>query len=55
MPYGRHKQKLTVTVDIEVINAIEDIKAKMRHPNRSVATNELLWKGLEAKGIKLEA
>jgi hypothetical protein len=55
MPYSRNKQKLTVTIDIDVINAIEDIKANMKYPNRSAATNELLLKGLEAQGIKLEA
>lgn len=55
MPYSRNKQKLTVTIDNSVIDAIEKIKATMRYPNRSAATNELLLKGLEAQGIKLEA
>jgi metal-responsive CopG/Arc/MetJ family transcriptional regulator len=55
MPYSRNKQKLTVTIDNDVIDAIEKIKATMKYPNRSAATNELLLKGLSANGITLES
>jgi len=55
MPYSRNKKKLTVTIDNGVIDAIEKIKATMKYPNRSAATNKLLLKGLEAQGIQLAA
>jgi len=51
----RTKNKLSVTVDITIINAIEQIKANNKYSNKSAIANDLLLQGLEGKGIKLEA
>ena len=49
------KEKLTVSIDISLINAIEDLKNKTRYANRSNVTNDLLRDGLAARGIILGA
>jgi hypothetical protein len=49
------KERYTISADIKVINAIEELKNNTKYANRSVLANELLIIGLEAKGIKLEA
>jgi metal-responsive CopG/Arc/MetJ family transcriptional regulator len=49
----RTKERFSVTVDITVINKIEELKNNTKYANRSSISNELLLLGLEAKGIKL--
>ena len=51
----RTKNKLSVTVGITIINAIEQIKANNKYANKSAIANDFLLQGLEARGIQLEA
>jgi hypothetical protein len=55
MTNQRTKENLSITADIKVINAIEELKNNTKYANRSSIANELLIIGLEAKGIKIEA
>jgi hypothetical protein len=49
----RTKERFSITADIKVIDAIEELKNNTKYANRSSISNELLIIGLEAKGIKL--
>jgi hypothetical protein len=52
---NRQRKLLTITVELAVFQAIEDIKAGYEYPNRSALASDLLKAGLQARGIKLEA
>ena len=55
MTNQKTKDNLSITADIKVINAIEELKNNTKYANRSSITNELLIIGLKAKGIEIEA
>ena len=55
MPRPLTKEKITVTVDITVIDAIFKIRSSSKYANFSAVTNEILRQGSEAKGITLES
>ena len=54
MTNPKTKERYSVTVDIKVIDAIEELKNNAKYANRSAITNELLIAGLATKGIELE-
>lgn len=49
------KQKISATIDVSVVNAIDEIRLQTKYSNFSAVLNETLKAGLVASGISLEA